>query len=775
MRNATPAQADNPAECHSLGVINVFRKLALAFTLLCSLFVLPAVAQNATVNSQPAQIGASTTVNSTQCALGSSCIISSTAQHIAGSEIFLNMLPQYISGSTLTDSSGNGNNGTLCTGANAPTETLLGLFFGSSGSCVSLPSAVNNLRTFEFVINIPTNYNPGPNTSIITPSSNSSGAPIFFLSGWEGSGNEFTVTPGVSLWKYGGPVSTGSQVYLSAGNHVITITLGTNCTSDKSHIYYDGQEINPYLTQGCEAGTATAYNWILGGGPFAAASPVTQYEFLGWSSELTQTQIQQEVAASTSDLTLRGAGSIGLQWSGYYPNFFAYGDSLTACYEISNYADCWVNQPPSPVPTFFIYNFGNPGKNADYIMSMDAGQAEAGCNSNQGPSIAAIWDGTNNFLNNANATAANVAGYIANQVAILRQAGCAVFVGTMISRGNGYGSPANGASWSTNQQSLDLLIRQNWKAWGASGLMDFAADPNLGCAACNTNTTYYQTDNTHLTNAGYLLTQSAAWQTIEYYFGSSKSNPHFITNAAVSGVIPGTLTATGVPGNYALVNSNYPLAPGTIGSIQMQFYTAPSGSDPITLALATGSGNTFTFVSGSTFTVTPAANTSLQTFVAGTGFTGAPTVPSTGGPYYLAEWAPTVQPGQGGSGGWVYLASSLLPSGAQTYSLASTNIALTATITSSSYSMLASDDYIEYNGTAGYSFTLPSCVGQSGAEYAINNQTSYTITLKNLNSTQPINGTDYSTTGLTLPSTGTFKITDVPNVLGTTAGCHWSY
>jgi hypothetical protein len=211
----------------------------------------------------------------------------------------------------------------------------------------------------------------------------------------------------------------------------------------------------------------------------------------------------------------------------------------------------------------------------------------------------------------------------------------------------------------------------------------------------------------------------------------------------------------------------------------MQFVSAPSGSSPITMTLATGSGTSYTVVPGTAFTITPAATTAVQTFVAGTGFTGAPT-PTAG--QFLAMQATTPMPGygnQGNGGGLCYLTGqSTLPSGAQSYAcLAGWGMSLTvtqSTTISYNYAMQAGDGFVEYVGTAAETMTLPSCVGQSGATYKISNQTSNIITVKTLNSTQPMNGIDYSTTGLALSGTlNTFY--DLPNVLGATSGCHWDH
>ena len=478
----------------------------------------------------------------------------------------------------------------------------------------------------------------------------------------------------------------------------------------------------------------------------------------------------------------RGAGAVGVQWNSIGPNWYAYGDSLTFCLDGTIPADCWVNQPPAPVPAFgLVKNLGNAGKTADYIMSTNAGNAAAYCSSNQGPQVATILDGTNNFYYYSTATGVNVAGLIANQVQLLTQAGCKVFVGTMINR-NSTPVPPNGLTWSQNQIALDNQIRQNWKAWGAVGILDFAADPFFGCSTCSANGTYYQSDFTHLQNAGYLLMQADAWQSMEYYFGYNKSNPNYLVqtvagSVATAGSIPGGWN-NNLPANWAVVVPS-PLISGPLSSITLGFNAAPTTA-PITLAYATGTAPTFTIVPGSSFTVTPAATSGNQTFVAGTGFT-AP-LNAVGGEFPVI-WGTATGPGLGGGTPLYYLTGqSSLPSGAQTYTAFSgENVGLTMTVTNppvttTAYQMLASDGYIELTqASAGETLTLPSCVGQSGAEYTINNQTGQTISLKNLNSTQPINGTDHSTSALTLPTGAAFKVTDVPNPLGTTSGCHWSY
>ena len=98
-------------------------------------------------------------------------------------------------------------------------------------------------------------------------------------------------------------------------------------------------------------------------------------------------------------------------------------------------------------------------------------------------------------------------------------------------------------------------------------------------------------------------------------------------------------------------------------------------------------------------------------------------------------------------------------------------------VTTSTYQMLTGDGYVNGQPTANSTYTLPDCIGQTGATYHINYQETgvSTLTIKNAVSTEPINGTDYSTSGLlVLSGPGTVAFTDVANP-SVTAGCHWDY
>jgi hypothetical protein len=67
---------------------------------------------------------------------------------------------------------------------------------------------------------------------------------------------------------------------------------------------------------------------------------------------------------------------------------------------------------------------------------------------------------------------------------------------------------------------------------GADGVIDFAANPNLGADGASTNSTFFQADQTHPTAAGQLLLAAAASNELNYYFGSNQANPHVVTAAS---------------------------------------------------------------------------------------------------------------------------------------------------------------------------------------------------------------------------------------------------
>jgi hypothetical protein len=145
---------------------------------------------------------------------------------------------------------------------------------------------------------------------------------------------------------------------------------------------------------------------------------------------------------------------------------------------------------------------------------------------------------------------------------------------------------------------------------------------------------------------------------------------------ATIGAIPASLTAN-VPAQQVSV-MGASLQAGTLTSISLKFQTAPSAV-PITVAIFSGTLPSLTIVNS--FTITPAATTTLQTFVGGG--VNFPTTAVTAGEY-IGTWATTVTPGFGTSTPNCFFigSQSTLPSGAKTYTSCgtTTGLALTATV-----------------------------------------------------------------------------------------------
>lgn len=467
------------------------------------------------------------------------------SQHVAGALVMLDMLPAHLSAGVMLDQSGNGNNGVLggTSGTTSPASGSQGLTFALSDN-VTLPAAVNGARTFEFAVNLPAygaQYGGAVNTyPLLMGSSQTSGFDL--LIGMVQGGPYSTRTNAVSFWVNG--ASTTVPVPIAAGNHTIIVTLGTG-GGDLDHVYLDGVEYATYGSQGANAGKTTSGVFSLG--RFATAAPFngsgfigTMYEFAARTAELTAAQVLVESGAMAADAGARGVVWNPLTWTRNAPNLVAVGDSITCGQGVGSGCSttfvtntaAWpslVALPPQ-LRTPALTNLGIPGYDALSMSAAGYAQIAPLCKSEFGPNLATLLDGTNDLNNSGIAGPGGyvqVGSSIATQVQTLTGLGCRVFVGTLIDR----------TGQSAANQNLNAVIRQSWKAWGAAGLMDFAADPNLGATGASANTTYFQADAIHPTAAGHALMAAVATRALGYAFGASEAAPTVVT-AATYAMLP---------------------------------------------------------------------------------------------------------------------------------------------------------------------------------------------------------------------------------------------
>lgn len=461
------------------------------------------------------------------------------SQHVPGALVMLDMLPSHLNAGAMQDQSGNGNHGVLggVGGSTVPQSLSTGLQF-ANGDSVLLPAAVNGARTFEFAVNLPafgSQYGAQGSQVNTYPalmgSSQTSGFDL--LMGMIQGGPYSTRTNAVSFWVNGS--STAVPVPIPAGNHTIIVTLGTG-GGDPDRVYLDGAEYAAYSAQGANAGRTTSGQFALGrfasSGVFATSGFIgTMYEFVARAGELTAAQVAAENGALAADAVQRGVAWSPVSWMQSSPNLLTVGDSITCGQGVgsgcsANFvanASAWPSllTLPASWKQPVLMNLGIPGFDALSLSAAENAQLLGACRSAYGPNVAVVFDGTNDFVGGIAGPSGwqQVAASVATQVQTIAAMGCRVFVGTMISR-NGLDPAKNG---------LNAILRQNWKVWGAAGLIDFAADANLGADGANANGTYFQGDRTHPTVTGQNALAAAASNALGYAFGANEGAPTVVT------------------------------------------------------------------------------------------------------------------------------------------------------------------------------------------------------------------------------------------------------
>jgi hypothetical protein len=146
------------------------------------------------------------------------------------------------------------------------------------------------------------------------------------------------------------------------------------------------------------------------------------------------------------------------------------------------------------------------------------------CRSSSGPVIASVLAGVNDMTTYA-PSANTLFGYLSSEVKTLKDAGCMVYVGTVISITAGYDAA---------KDAYDALLLQQWRSIGADGVIDFAANPLMGADGATANGTYFQGDGVHPTQAGQALMAAAMSNALNYSFGYNETNPHTVTSLPYS-------------------------------------------------------------------------------------------------------------------------------------------------------------------------------------------------------------------------------------------------
>jgi lysophospholipase L1-like esterase len=430
------------------------------------------------------------------------------------------------SGSTLADISGNGNNGTLGTGGAAPTWTAAGLTFGDRQN-VALPSALNGAKTFIFAVNI----QPIPFTTTGLLGENDYPGLLYSSLGTSGEnlllanslGGTYAYTPSIFAASSFNTALTTPY----SGFHVLTYVLGTGAGSN-DHIYVDGVETAFYASQSASGGVQPSGNFLLGGG---APAPFNNSGFIGTmyravalnANTLTPAQIQQYSGMIKAEVASRGVSVSPVPQPVGGSFLMIDGDSISCGFGVGPSGQCdqagaWPALLSLANQSYAIANYAIPSMLATSMLGSAPNREDTQCGTSS-QAVVIDYIGTNDLqiIDNPSSTMGTISSLVQSQ----KRAGCTVFVGTIISR----------TGIDSLKDSLDQLILSQARTIGADGVIDFAANPNLGADGANTSTTYFQSDNVHPTGAGQSALAAAASNSLNYYFGSKAANPTVVTTA----------------------------------------------------------------------------------------------------------------------------------------------------------------------------------------------------------------------------------------------------
>jgi lysophospholipase L1-like esterase len=436
------------------------------------------------------------------------------------------------SGTAVSDASGNGNNGTLGTGSQAPTWAANGLAFTPLNN-VSLPAALNNSKTMcsgVYMTPMSTIVQQNTYAAFVTSTLGTGGVNLMY--NLNGAGYAGVFAPAIASGNSNRTTGGG----LVSGFHVMCYSLGSG-SGDLDRLYIDGQETF-YNAQSSSYGYQSSGSYLLGSSGISAWNGSgfggTFYRFVAWPVELNSQQIAMVSGSIRGEIALRGVDVTPRPIQTATPQLLASGTSLTIGYGLSSTQAWPSNLTLTNQPTYTVQNDGIVGVTIKAIASNEANRMAPYCMTQSGPSVYILQAGDNDFANFPSASTQSVFGDMAAATQVMKRAGCRVYLMTGFSKS---GTDASGRTFDADKNAYDAVILANWRTVGADGVIDAGAILAMGCNGCNTNATYFQGDHTHPTAAGQLLVAAAVSNVLNYMSGYNEDNPNVVTS------LPYTMTA----------------------------------------------------------------------------------------------------------------------------------------------------------------------------------------------------------------------------------------
>jgi hypothetical protein len=384
--------------------------------------------------------------------------------------------------SQLTDISGAGNNGTFCGSPPTWLTNNAGLSFNGSSNCVILPTIFNSTAK-AIILYVQLNVGAAYNCPI---AGNTAGTSVAWFLTYSQDAANFGLPATVPRMRSTEPASTGSDSLLSfAGTGMISWLMDTTATWDR---FFLGA-LEPLGAYGLRFATSfnkqSAGNLQLGGSSNGRSSSACWFQGKVYYG-LVYNRIPTDVEIGTINQFVSSA----MTSEGVPPNYANTGSRPTTD-EVAFIGDSITLGVGGATPFMTSMNVLGGGGTLDMQNQGIAGVTLTTLNSTYPllgatlarpqalHNVAFVWGGTNG-------------GGLIDYQHICAQAhavGQKCLITTMIDR----------TALTSQKNTLDAALRSGWRAAGADGLADMAADPLMGADGANTGTCF-QSDHIHGTS-----------------------------------------------------------------------------------------------------------------------------------------------------------------------------------------------------------------------------------------------------------------------------------
>lgn len=429
-------------------------------------------------------------------------------------------------GTTITDSSGNGNTGTFGAGGNAPTwVTPSGLAF-AGGQFVSLPAALNTARTIQLIMSFQFAGASQYNGIISAAPNTATKCSVFMLDNAHGVSGGGT-NQHFETWDTN---FRATSRYTVQGTASVTWEINTS-GQDLLQVNNSG-----LVTFGNFLGTLGSNNYQLGGAAGGGASCITPahymvgniYYVVVYNRMLTQAEVNQNNEFLTQVMLARGQ-PITTGSTSTTDLFVFDGDSEPSFVG---------NSMMTLTPTINPYNLAFAGSTIEQLVADAPYAIDSFFQLAGNRQTVLMWGGTNDSAGSATTTI----NYLSSYCKARHKLGFTCGIVTMMDRG--------GASAFKN--AYDTAIRTTWTTF-ADYFVDVGADYLLGCDGCNLNTTY-MTTGLHPTpaSANNIVAPMVQRGVNRYYGNKSWSTANVYTTGAAAAT---AITATSESTNTVTVTS----------------------------------------------------------------------------------------------------------------------------------------------------------------------------------------------------------------------------